>query len=188
MILKYFGIHAELKNLTKNMLRDGVIDGTYIYENGSLLLLQNLKVTLITANPILFERESWTSMKNDQDFKKHLQNFKKRKPAKKGAIKLLEEFVEKGGVVKVELPTINHIKNAIDHGKIVMASIYGRALGSKEGGFHYVVVSGHKEGQIYINNPLPGSKTGWFKNEDFVHALLASSCFDVDNGALLIVG
>lgn len=70
----------------------------------------------------------------------------------------------------------------------MLALLYGRALGAKEGGFHFVVVSGYKKGAVYLNNPLPESRTGWFAIDDFMYALYSSTCVDMDNGSLLVVG
>jgi hypothetical protein len=163
-------------------------DGTSIYDNANALLDEELKVTLITANPTVFHKEMQDKLKTKQALFKRLAEFQKKKPKKRKQIKLFKQFVNKGGAFRIEIPSLSHIKKAIDQKRPVLALLYGRALGSKEGGFHFVVVSGYKKDAVYINNPLPKARGGWFSAPDFIYALHASTCFDMDNGSLLIVG
>jgi len=188
MVLNYFGIQKSERELTEGMTRDDSLGGTYIYENGSLMLNQGLKVHLLTANPLLFPRDKRAGLKKMDRLQEYLQDFQKRTPKREKPLELFKLFIAGGGKVKVQIPDFEHIQEAIDKEQLILASIQGAALGSREGGYHYVVVSGYKENAVYINNPLPGSKTGWFPVKDFIHAVLSSSCFDVDNGSLLIVG
>lgn len=186
MVLNHFGKRRNLEEIKTKMTY--VPGGTYIYDNGLVVLEAGLSAELVTANPILFKQEDRVSLKNEQDIMKHLNNIKRKKNSKKSAITLFQDFIKKGGKVKVEIPAIDDIVRAVDSGRLVMALLYGGALGRREGGFHFVLVTGYKKGFVHINNPGKKSRQGWFPEKDFLYALHSSTCADVDNGSLLIVG
>jgi uncharacterized protein YvpB len=60
--------------------------------------------------------------------------------------------------------------------------------GSNEGGFHFIVVTGYDEKNVFANNPYPKSKkrTKYPMNQ-FLYALHTSTTTDIDNGTLLLV-
>lgn len=92
-----------------------------------------------------------------------------------------------GGEVMLEIPTFDHIRNAIDAGNPIIALMYARALGSKEGGYHFVVVSGYDSELVEITNPLPSAqKKGWFPAKDFIYGVHVSTTAELDNGTFLI--
>lgn len=186
MILDYFGIKDNLKNIKSYMSMSD--SGTYIYDNGLVFLQHKLQTTLITANPLIFKHEDLKGLKSNKDITKHLSKIKKKKPTLEKPLNLFKEFIDVGGNVSLKIPTIAQIQKALDKNKLILALIYGGALGANEGSFHFIVVSGYKKGYIHIHNPLKQSKQGWFKNEDFLYALHSSTCADIDNGSLLIVG
>lgn len=186
MILEYFGRAVTEEDLKKRMLYEEL--GTSIYDNGLRCLEQGLSATLITANPTVFEKEVQGKLKSREALFKFLDTYGRRKPAKKAQVRIFKNFVRKGGKVRIEIPTFEHIKTAIDADRPVLALLYGRALGAKQGGYHFVVVAGYKHGAVYIHNPLPGSRTGWFPIDDFLYALYSSTCADMDNGSLVTVG
>lgn len=186
MILHYFGIEKSEKAIKKRTSYEK--EGTSIYDNGIAFLEEDLDVTLITANPLVFDKEVQGKLKSKKVLFKALDAFQKKKPKQKKQVHLFKKFIARGGKFAVEIPTFDHIQKAIEKNQPVLALLYGRALGSKEGGFHFVVVSGYRKNAVFINNPLPGSKGGWFPNKDFLYALHASTCRDIGNGSLLIIG
>lgn len=186
MCLHYFGVEKTVEELTDKLTYDET--GTFIFDNGVLCLNENLKVSLVTANPLLFEREVWNKLKTKKALLHHITKFKKKYPKKAVAVSLFLKYIKEGGNTTIAIPDFSHIKKAIDSKELVLAAIYGRALGLKDGEYHFVIVSGYRDGAVYVNNPLPGSKSGWFKTREFLFALHASTCFDIDNGSLLIVG
>ncbi|MFT7644864.1 MAG: hypothetical protein ACI9BF_000527 [Candidatus Paceibacteria bacterium] len=186
MVLNYFGKQSSLEAVKNKVTY--VTGGTYIYDNGLLVLREGLSAELVTANPLLFKQEDRTVLKSKKDILKHLSVIKRKKNAKKQPITMFQDFLKEGGSAKIEIPCIKHITKAIDAGKLVIALLYGGALGKKEGGFHFIVVTGYKKGYVHINNPGKRSRQGWFTEEDFLYALHSSTCTDVDNGSLLIVG
>ncbi len=186
MVLNYFGKGKKLEEIKTKV--NYVPGGTYIYDNGLVILNEGLKAELITSNPLLFKQEDRSTLKTEKSILKHLTAIKRKKGAKKQAIGIFQDFIKQGGRVKIEIPTLDHLKKAIDQNKLIIVLLYGGALGKKEGGFHFVVVTGYKNGFVHINNPGKKSRQGWFPESDFIYALYSSTCADVDNGSLLVVG
>ncbi len=188
MVLEYFGITQDFQSLKDKLLYNEV--GTTIYDNGSLLLDLGLKVTAITAQPRLFSPEVIESI-TSKDLLNEVIDKKIEKVTTtrdKDNLETFKKFLNKGGGVKLEIPSFSHIKEAIDNGHPVIALLIAQALGSKEGGYHFVVVSGYDEGRVYINNPAQNSsQQAWFPIERFLYAVHASTVADFDNGTLLIV-
>ena len=103
-------------------------------------------------------------------------------------LETFKKFLSKGGEVKLEIPSFDHIKEAIDNGHPVIALLIAQALGSMEGAYHFVVVSGYDESRVYINNPAHNSsQQAWFPIERFLYAVHASTVADFDNGTLMVV-
>jgi ABC-type bacteriocin/lantibiotic exporter with double-glycine peptidase domain len=183
MALKHFGLESDLQSLIEKLSYDDA--GTFSFDNGMILLNSGLKVTCITAQPYLFSPD--IKLSNIQEITEHLTKKIKDLPKFEKGIGLFKDFINTGGELKIEIPNIEHIKNAIDNESIVIALIYGKALGSNEGGFHFVIVNGYDEKNVYITNPLPTAKSGWYSTKNFMYALHSSTVFDIDNGSLLIV-
>ena len=162
--------------------------GTYLYDNGLVILKEGLDTELITANPLIFSQEVRQEMRIKNNLSKYLLKTEENNPKLKVPLSLFRKFLTNGGKVKVEIPKILHIKNALDKERLIIALVYGRALGKNEGDFHFVIVSGYKKGHLYINNPGLTTRQGWFTESDFLYALHSSTCVDVDNGSLLSVG
>ncbi len=189
MVLGYFGIERNAKELTKSLEHFEM--GTSAYDNGRLLLDADLKVEAITRQPLLFSPDTVSAFRSVTDLDAICQNEKKKKRLEKFAsgIDKMRIFLAKGGVMKLEIPSFKHIREAIDADRPVIALTYARALGDKEGGFHFVVVNGYDEGKVHILNPLPSSShEGWFPVDDFLYAVHSSTTTDIDNGTLLAVG
>jgi hypothetical protein len=188
-ILDFYGIKKSLMQLSGKLKYEEV--GTSLYDNGNLLLDSGLAVTAITANPILFSFDDRARINDRTSILRHLTALLAHTPKKlkhkRLGIKLCKEFLDNGGKMKLEIPTFGHIRKAIDDGKLVMALLYGQALGSHEGRFHFVCVKGYDARSVYLVNPLPASKKPKVPITDFMYALHASTCADVDNGSLLIV-
>ncbi len=183
MVLKYFGLENDLQSLAEKLSYDDV--GTFSFDNGIILLKSGLKVTCITAQPYLFSPD--IKLNNKQSIIQHISSKIVDLPKFEKGIKLLKDFLNTGGELNIEIPNIQHIKKAIDNECLIIALIYGKALGSNEGGFHFVIVNGYDEENVYITNPLPSAKSGWYSIKNFMYALHSSTVFDIDNGSLLII-
>lgn len=183
MVLKHFNLEENLKSIAEKLSYDD--NGTFSFDNGIVLLKSGLKVACITAQPYLFSPD--IQLKNKNEIIDHITSKISTLPKFEKGINLLKDFISSGGEIKIEIPQIQHIQNAIDNGSLVIALIYGKALGSNEGGFHFVVVNGYDEENVYITNPLTTAKSGWYPIKNFLYALHSSTMFDVDNGSLLLV-
>ncbi len=191
MALDHFGIKRSLAELKKGMHYAEL--GTYLYENGSLLLREGLRVSLVTANPILF---SWQDRKKLKTSAAILNRLKRLRASKdvdlkkhKRAIGLFIKFIENGGIVRLEVPAVEHIKKAINVGSLVLPIYYPRATSATVGRFHHTsVIHGYDTKSFYITDPLPSIKAKKLPIDDFMYSLAASTGADVDNGSLLIVG
>ena len=187
MILSHFGIIKEEEEIKKHITY--VSGGTYIYDNAMIALRKGLNVELVTANPLLFKLEDISELDSEEKVRRHIIKYKSSHQKDVHALELFEDYMSQGGEVSLEIPSIQHIKKAIDLNKLVLASVYIGALGRNEGsGFHYVVVSGYKDDCVYVNNPRIIARQGWFREKDFMYAVHSSTCVAVDNGSLIIVG
>lgn len=183
MILKYFNLEKDIAELKETLQFNE--NGTSIYDNGLSLLNAGLTVTAITAQPYLFSPD--VVLKNKEEVISQINERTPKLDKFAKGIKVLNRFLEAQGDLQVEIPSFKHIKDAIDNNNPVLALIYGRALGSKEGGFHFVIVNGYDEGKVFITNPLEQARTGWFPLEEFFYALHTSTLCDIDNGTFLVV-
>lgn len=186
MILDYFGIKRELTDLQKKLNYDEM--GTTSYDNGSLLLDEGLKTTAITAQPLLFSPDTTPSIKTKNDIFKTIRARAKEEPKDKDILETMKKYLNKGGKLKIEIPSFKHIKEAIDKNQPVLALFYGRAIGRNEGAYHFVVISGYDKNRVFINNPWPPSKRqAWFPVDQFLYGLHTSTSAYPDNGTLIIV-
>lgn len=188
MVLEYFGININLDSLKEDL--HYVESGTSAYDNGVLLLDKGLMVTAITAQPRLFPPDIIEGITSEHMLSEVIQNkIDKIKDQKdKDNLATFQKFITRGGKINLEIPSFSHIKNAIDSGNPVIALLVGQALGSKEGGFHFVVVSGYDDTRVHITNPSQrSSQQGWFPIERFLYALHTSTAVDFDNGTLLVI-
>lgn len=186
IVLEHFGNRIDLPTLISKL--DYGKNGTSAYDNGCLLLGGGLKVCAITAQPLLFPPDVIPTLKTSKDLLGVAAEREEKFPKDKPILNTFKAFLSDGGKVTLEIPTISHIRAAIDTECLVIALLYGRAMGSMEGGFHFVVVNGYDEERVFITNPLPGSKQqDWIPAEQFLYALHASTTSDIDNGTLLVV-
>lgn len=185
MVLAYYGKHKTLQQLQSKLNYSKV--GTSIYDNGCLLLQEGFHTTVVTAQPLLFPPEMLRSLKTDNDTLLYIQSELKRKRAQKKILKTFETYLLEGGQVTLQIPTFRHLKEAIDQDHPVIALMYAQSLGRNEGKYHFVVVSGYRDDEVFINNPWPeSSRQSWFLYEQFIYGVYASTCVAVDNGTFLI--
>lgn len=187
MVLQSFGITKDIDSLKSELAYTEA--GTNAYDNGCLLLANDLKVKAITAHPKLFPPDTISTVHSNTDLLSVLETAKQKDEKDTSSIDSIRNFIEKGGEVLLEIPRLEHVQNAIDNGQVVIALVYACALGSNEGGYHFVVVNGYDEDRVFITNPLQDSKRQeWFQAKHFLFALHSSTMVDLDNGTLLVVG
>lgn len=186
MVLQYYGIKRSLEELKPKL--EYFPEGTTAYANGSLLLGEGLSVTAITAHPMLFPPDVAATIRTTEDLHRIINAKKESHPKYKEVLDTFSSFLDEGGKRTIAIPSFNHIKEAIDADSPLIALIYGQAMGSSEGDFHFVVVSGYDEGKVHITNPAPKSvHQGWFPVDQFLYALHTSTTYDIDNGTLLVI-
>ncbi len=184
IILGYYGINRALKDL-RAQLHYGEM-GTTAFDNGSLFLADGFSVTAVMANPLLFPGDQIEALSNRAKLRRHLNQFNKKNPKWGDNMSTLRTYLNRGGDIRPEIPTFEHIKAAIDAGNPLLTGTYARALGRNQGLFHFIVVNGYKRGRVHLTNPLREARQGWFPADRFLFAVHASSVADVDNGALII--
>jgi hypothetical protein len=186
MVLEYFDIKRDLPYLKKKLAYGKM--GTSAYDNASLLLDEGLKVTAVTAHPMLFPPDLAKGIKSTKDALKIIKAKAKSTPRYTNVLGTFQKFLDKGGELKIDIPTEKHVRKAIDSKRPLIALVYGQALGSNEGGFHFVVVTGYDEKNVFVNNPNPksGKQTKYPMNH-FLYALHSSTTTDIDNGTLLVI-
>lgn len=185
MILAYYGITKSLEELQTQMTYNEV--GTTIYDNASVLIHEGLHTTAITAQPLLFPPDITAELKKKEDIINLLARKEREENADAWILTSMKRYLENGGDLEVEIPALQHIKIAIDHNKPILALMHAGSLGSNEGTYHFVVVSGYNDTEVFINNPWPPSrKQGWFSTEQFLYGLHTSTTTSFDNGTLLI--
>ena len=183
MILKYFGIEKDVAQLKDNLRYDE--NGTSIFDNGLAVLSEGLKATAITAQPYLFSPD--LEFNSKEDVIKRIDERLPRLSKFKSGLEIFKKYLNSGGELKIEIPSFKHIKEAIDKDSPIIALLYGGALGTKEGGFHFVIVNGYDDGKVLLTNPLVDAKAGWFPVEHFLYAVHSSTTYDMDNGTLLVI-
>ena len=185
MILNHFQIERSAEELIANHSYMSV--GASMYQLGSYIIKEGLNVEIITSHPKIFQPDLSKDLRTDEDILYRFEESKKKlKTDDVQIIETAEEFIKSGGRMKIEIPSIFHIHSALDQGKALIALMFGGALGSNEGGFHFVVISGYRDGELYIDNPLEEAKQGWFPEQHVLYGIHASTCADLDNGTLLI--
>jgi len=184
MMLDYYGIKRTLPDLAAHLNYSKM--GTSSFDNGTLFLSEGFSVTAVTANPLLFPADEIRSLSDHASLLLRLNQIEQKRPQWADNFATLRRYIEKGGVMKLEIPAFRHIKTSIDAGNPLLALTYGQALGRNQGGFHFMVVNGYKRGQVYLTNPLRQARQGWFPLDRFLYAVHASSVGDPDNGSLII--
>jgi len=187
MVLEYFGIQKTFLDIKKEIIVDDV--GTYAPQMGTFLVNNGFKVNVITQHPGLFTISDRD--KNQKEILIHLNNllkFEKDKQNKK-VLKYFVEFMNDGGEITIKIPDENDIKKNIKKRVPVITLLTTAFLIDKtpKFNFHFNVVTGIDEKNIYRNDPGAGEKGGKkiSKIGDFFFGLHASVYGDLDNGSLL---
>jgi hypothetical protein len=186
MVLEYFGIKKSLEQLQKKLHYDEI--GTSIFDNGSLLLDEGLKTSIITAQPLLFPPDIIQTLHSKEGIQHFVQKKIKENHNQKQILETFDTYLQKGGDVKLEIPVFSHVQKALDAGNPVIAGMYAQSLGSTEGKYHFVIISGYRNNEVHITNSwLPSKHQDWFSWDQFIFGVYASTCVAVDNGSFLIV-
>lgn len=188
MILAYYGISKELSELKSQLFYNEI--GTSAYDNGYLLVNNGLNAVAYMNNPLLFNPETNSTLHTNEDIAKYVntkrdsdENFAKYK----NNLDTFEKFFSHGGQMKLEVPTIAHIKQAIDNDNPVFAIVNAQVFGINEGTFHFIVITGYDDQQVYINNSWPTARSqAAYPYEQMLYAIHSATCADIDNGTIIV--
>lgn len=186
MVLGYYGLDRDVQDLKKTLAYGA--NGTSAYENGIILLREGFAVRIVTAQPRLFSPNTIPDLRTQDDIVRVIEDrMALQKEDETQELEKMIRFVKEGGIIQLAIPAFEHIKEAIDAESPVIALMFGKAMGSNEGGYHFVVVSGYEEGRVFITNPSPISqKQAWFPFKDFIYGVHAATTHELDNGTFLI--
>lgn len=189
MILDFFGITSDEEEVIKKVPRSYL--GTSSFEVAVVLMSYGLRVRAITANPLIFDGDFIRSVPDSGQIHRKVKEAydKEKNKDKKSTAKSVLRYLDKRGEIIVKIPAASDITGALDEGKLVFASAYARAIGEKEGGYHFIVIGGYDGDKFLIFNPLPKSRRkSWERIDEVMFAIHASTNFDYDNGSILLVG
>lgn len=190
MVLDYFGLESDQHKVIAEIPKSYF--GTTLFDNVIYLAKKGLKVTIVTAHPKLFDGDFLRSDPSGAQIESQITRTYDKEGNKdsKEVIAAYKQFLQTDNcTLEVAIPTLSHIYTALDEGKLILALIYGQALGKNEAGYHFVVIAGYKDRQLLVLNPWPKSRKESFEDaETFMFALHCSTLFDYDNGAIAIIG
>lgn len=188
MILAYYGISKELDELKSQLFYNEV--GTSAYDNGYLLVKNGLSATAYMSNPLLFNPEIICTLNTNEDIANYIKSkrdFDENFAKYKNNLDTFEKYFTHGGQMKLEIPTIAHIKLAIDNDNPVFVIMNAQVLGSNEGTFHFVVITGYDEQNCYINNSWPTARhQASYPIDQLLYAIHSATCADIDNGTIIV--
>lgn len=190
MILGYFDKTSDVKEVLTKVPRSYF--GTTTFDNATVLLDYGLKVDLVTRNPLIFDGDFIRSKPSGKEVKQRINEVtkKEKKSERKEILEGLLTFINKeNSKLKLDIPSKDIIIEALGRGKLILASIYAKALGVNQGGYHFVVIAGIDKDKLLVLNPWPKSRQeSWEDIDEVVYAIHTSTMFDYDNGSILIVG
>ncbi len=189
MILDFFHVTDNQEEVIAKVPKSYF--GTTSFDNAVVLIEYGLEVTVVTANPLVFDGDFLHSNPTPEAIRKKVVVAKdnERDKGKRATIESLLRYIDKGGGLVTEIPNANHITQALDHNKLVGASTYAKAIGQNEGGYHFVVIGGYGKEKFLVYNPWPQSRhKSWERINEVMFAIHAGTTFDYDNGTLLVVG
>lgn len=187
MILEYYNKGISFDECKKHIKTYDI--GTFMPQLGSFLLDNGFAVEMITLNPFLFTKAQESL--SQEEIKKHVKNlFEQHKDDKlTESLEWLMTFLDKGGSIKVKVPSFDEVKEEIDNERPMLALLSSNVVTANipRFNFHSNVITGYDDKSIFVNDPLwdeRGGKKEYAKN-DFFYALFASAFGDSDNASLL---
>lgn len=182
MVLRHYGVEVDLDKIKQAKVPGTA--ATWDPDGACLLQRFGVQAAIVMNNPRLFPPDEAIKLKTPLDQFHHVlvklteKNFE--------STRCLLEFLYRGGNLRLEIPSLSHIKQSIIAGHPVIATMYAKALGTKEGGYHAVIVAGYRGDDLLLVNPLPGSKgKDWFPARQVLYGVHIRN--DETVGGLLIL-
>jgi hypothetical protein len=190
MVLQYFGINRSLDYLRRKLWPQfWQKRGSYLADHGSLLLDEGYRVELVIDNRQLFPEPIMRVLNDNEITLPYIYDLLQNPEwaTWHSELEVVKRFLEKGGEIRCETPTLAHIKQSIDCGSPVIAHIYGQLYPNTGVTSHAIVICGYEDDKLIIRDPAPGSKPGLVSAEHsmrLVHA--ASSATSPVGGGLIL--
>ena len=188
MILKYYGMGRSIEELKKEIkVYKGT--GTYAPQIGEYLINQGFDVEIVSLNPHLFTNQF--KEKSQEEIKEYIEELHENISNEKfkEQLRLFIDYFKAGGKLTVKLPTIKDIEEELELGRPVGAILTSNFLLHDKAGFnfHFNVVTGFDEENVYANDPLPDQRGGKkkYKKEDFMYGIYACAFGDLDNASII---
>ena len=187
MVLSHYGVKKEIDDIKKEMKISK--EGTYSPQAGIYFLDKGFDVEIISFNPYLFTNyhKNLSQKKILEHLKENFKDFKNKEFEK--SLNFYIQFLEKGGKIKIEIPSLRNIKESIENNFLVVVGTTSIFLTKKQRPFfnlHDVLVTGFSKDKVFVNNPAKEKKIS-HKIEDFLFAVHSSSYACSDNGNFLVV-
>ncbi len=165
MIMHFYGSEMSIERVKDDLGKSS--KGTYISTLGKYLLSKNFDVELVTFCP-----DTLVKSELPMDPREYLGRLK-RNPYCADKYKRLKDFSKKGGVITLDIPTLEDIAMEIEAGRPLIVGLTNNfALGNTPWlNDHYNVVTGIDDAFVYVNDPSY-SKTRYIRN-DFLYGLYA---------------
>ena len=180
MLLKYYGIDVSYEDIKKEIKIHEI--GTYAPQLGIYLIKKGFDVEIITLHPGLFTKKGILLTK-DQILNRFKELYGTAKLDKnKITLEYFIEFLEKGGKIKIKIPTKEDIIEEINQKRPVCALLTSNFLkGDKPVfNFHFNLVTGIDDKFVYVNDSLWDERGGKHKYliDDFFYGIYAGAYGD----------
>lgn len=189
MLMKFYGLNISMEEVKKDIEVDET--GTYIPQLGAYLLERGFDVEIVGLHPAMFTKkdEGMSQEKVLERFRFLLDQSKNEKNRK--VLKFFVQFMEKGGIVNVKIPSEEDLRDELEEGRPVGVLLTSNfLLGDKPNfNFHFNVVKGVDGEYVYVNDPLPSKEGGEQKYgiKNFMYGVYASLHGDLDNACFMKV-
>jgi uncharacterized protein YvpB len=190
MVLKYFGIDRTLEFLRAKLWPHYQTKrGSYLADHGALLLDEGYRVDLVIDNRTLFPEPIMGIIKDNELTVPYINDILQNPQwaAWHSELEVIKRFLEKGGEIRCETPSLAHIKQSIDCGSPVIAHIYGDLYGNGGSSSHAIVICGYEGDKVIIRDPAPGSNPGSMSAEHVLRLVHAASSTSSPVGGGLIL-
>ncbi len=154
MILKYYGVDKTVDDIKRDVYVDPK-EGVIMPQVGSYFLDNGFDAEIITMNPMIIARKS-----RDKTQTELMEHFRQIAPTAetaigKKAIEYFVEFMEKGGIVTIRIPSIKDITDEIMNERPLIAFVTTGFLWNDKPdfNFHANVVVGIGDGFVKVNDP-----------------------------------
>ena len=164
-------------------------EGTYAPQIGSYFIKNGFNVEILTLHPSLFTLKNIG--KSQTFIQEHIKNLGKTATSEfdKKALRYFEEYLLLGGRLTPQIPAIEDVQQSINKKQPLIALLTSNFLTESQPSFnfHFNVITGYTDGEIFHNDPLDDHRGGKHKTslQNFFFGMQASIYGGLDNGSLM---